>query len=446
MSRIVGAIRWVVIAIVLAGCGWLGAISIRTWRASSDVAAAQALALSQGSARALPYLARAAHYRPGQADAWRLRAEFSAFAHPHQALRYARRAVAADPADWQNWRQLGVIEYQLGDAAAATRALAQAAQRDSGWAAHYQLGNLALLLGREQEFWAQMKASLAIVPAAQAAAVLNQAWAQTSGDAQRLLAILPQRRVELDAEAATVIMNRGAPLAAARLWGRVQCPRFRYGACRGAVLGLTNRLVRLAFAGTYPGWSPPLGVAAPDRGALARAAMRMWNRAARRGIIDAAPARTGTVGDGRFARPWIGPAFAWFKSGPVYLSREPGDAPVGAALRIGFDGYQPEQTGLIGQIVPVMPNAEYSISFLSRRAVEGTDSGLALAVQSAPGVPIVEIPAQLGMHWRASGGTFRVPRSDHLVLLAFQYHRPMGQVRMHAPALVADVRLQEVAP
>lgn len=443
-ARVQGAALGLASVIVAIGCGVLGWAAVRTWRASADVSTAQDLALRQGSKAAIPYLALAVRYRPRQAHAWRLLARFRAFAHPHAALRDAQKAVAADPVDWRNWDQLGLVQYQLGESAAARRSLARAVERDSGWEAHFQLGSLALLLGKQAEFWREMKAALAVVTPAQAPPVLNEAWGQTNGHAARMLAILPSKRAEVDAEAATLIMDRGAPLAAAHLWEKVRCPQYRFGACRGAVLGLTNRLTGLVFAGSYRGWAPAAMAKTPDKGALVRAAMRMWNEAVRRRIIDASLARPGTVGDGRFERPWIGPAFAWYRAGPVYLSREPGAAPVGAALRIGFDGYQPDNTSLIGQMIAVWPGAEYELSYLSRRGGQGGNSGLVLVVRSAPGLAITRIPARLGPRWRTSEGGFVVPRSCHLVQLVFRFHRPKGQVRMRSAALVADVQLREV--
>ena len=237
-------------------------------------------------------------------------------------------------------------------------------------------------------------------------------------------------------------MDRGAPLAAARLWEQARCPRYRFGACRGAVLGLTNRLTGLVFAGSYLGWAPPAGAELPNRGALVRAAMGIWNRAARRHIVNAAVAKVGAVSDGRFERAWIGPSFAWYPAGPVYLSRETGAAPAGAAVRIGFGGYQPDDTDLLGQLVAVQPGGEYTVSFLSRRVGRGRNSGLALVVRSKPGVAIVRIPARLGGSWRTDGAQFRVPWSCHLVQVMFRFRRPMGQVRMRGPALVADVQME----
>jgi hypothetical protein len=444
--------RWAAAVVVAVCCGMLGWTAVRTWRASADVNAAQDLAQRRGARAALPYLALAVGYRPGRAKAWRLRAQFGAFAHPRAALRYARRAVAVDPADWRNWDQLGLVQFQLGDSAAARRSLAQAAIRDSGWEAHYQLGNLALLLGRRAEFWAQLKAALAVVVAWQAEPLLQEVTAQAGGDAMRLMAILPLGRADVDARAVRLLLRRGRWLTAAMVWRGMQCEAFQRAACRGAALALADGLAAEAFRAQGPaalrstalsgdGRRPPR--AGPRR--LVATALQVWNEAVRRQVLSRGLARVGAVGDGDFGRPWVGPAFAWAKDGPVYLSREGGIAPSGGAVRVGFDGYEPQGTGLFFQYVAVRSGAEYEVSYLARREGEGSQTGVALWVKAAPATVILRLPARLGRHWRANRAAFRVPRGTHLIALSFEYHRPMGQVRLRNPVLLARVRLGPIA-
>lgn len=444
------AARWVAPVIVLAGCGWLGTFAVRTWRASSDVAAAQSLALTRSAAAAQPYVTLAAGYRPDRAEAWRLLAQFRAFAHPRQARQDALRAVAVDPDDWRNWRELGLIDYQLGEVAAARRALAQAVVRDSGWEAHYQLGNLALLLGRRQEFWAQMQAALAVVPPRQAGPVLNQAFSAARGAQAPWLAVQPVRRAAVEAVAVNVLLNRGEPMLAAESWRKVQCPRYQRSVCRQTALQLVNRLANLAFqgprpTGESPGFAPPTF---PAPVVLTRHAVEAWNTAVSRHWLDRAAVRPGAVNDGQFQHGWLGPAFGWVKAGPVYASVEPGMGPAGksSAMRLDFTGYQPENTPLVRQFVPVRPGARYAISFLSRRLGQGSQTGVQLVIAASPRQVLLRLPAELATAWGQNTGGFRVPDGCALVQLSFDYARPLGQVRLRNAVLLADVRLQPLLP
>lgn len=448
----VGGPQRLACALAIFGCAWLGWMGIRTWRASTDTAAAQVLALGQGSEFALPYLARAVRYRPDEAKAWRLLAQFRAFAHPRQALFDARKAVAVDPDDWRNWNQLGLIQFQLNHLAAAQWALGQAVRRDSGWMAHYQLGNLALLLGNKREFWAQLRAALAVVVAWQAEPLLQEAVRISANHPRQMLAALPPGRADVDARAVRLLMRRGRPLDAAAVWERMQCQSFQRADCRSAVLALTNGLMLAAFrrpagasasdsqAGTPRSAQPAPGAQAQ----LVPAAIRAWNQGIRRQVMDAAQARVSAASDGLFQRQWTGPAFAWTQTGPVYLSREPGVAPVGNAVRINFDGYEPDATTLLQQLVAVAPGAQYEVSYWARREGDGSQTGVELQVLVSPGEVLLRLPARLATGWQPSRAVFQTPRHTHVVLLAFVYRRPEGQVRLANPVLVADVRLGEV--
>lgn len=445
-----GAARWLVAAVVVAGCGWLGWAGVRTWRATADVATAQQLALSGSAAAARPYLRLAGRYRPDNAKPWRLLAQFSAFARPRRALEYARRAVSLDPDDWRNWDRLGLVEYQLDDVAGARRALAQAVRHDSGWEAHYRLGNFALLLGNHAEFWQQMGDALAIVAASKAGPLLEQAINVAFGQPAELLAALPRDRAGINAAAVRLLLRRQRPLAAAAVWKRMECRDYQRADCRSAVLALTNGLLTAAFQAPQAARGRGVGMQAGPAAACARpaacvaAAVRAWNQGVARQVLDAAPARTGAVSDGDFRRQWVGPSFAWVQTGPVFMSLDPGVAPEGNAVRIDFDGYEPEATGLLRQYVSVQPGAAYEVSYWTRRQGEGSQTGVDLRVLT-PAQVLLQLQARLGEQWAVSRATFQVPRSSHLIALFFGYHRPMGQVRLSNPVLLADVRLQRLS-
>lgn len=432
---------------VVVGCGWLGWMAVRTWRSSADVATAQALAVTQGAA-ATPYLALANRYRPDRAKAWRLRAQLDAFAHPHRALRYAQQAVATDRADWRNWDQLGLVQYQLGEVAAARRSLLRGVSRDSGWAAHFQLGNLALLLGREAEFWRQMRAALAVVPRHQSAPLLNQVFAAARGRPRRWLGVMPVHRAGVEATAVYLLLRRGNLLAAAATWHGVQCPNYRRALCGETARHLADRLGTQTFQ-PIPATQGDAAsrLPQPSRVLLARTAITVWNTAVRRRWLRASLARVGRVNDGRFRAAWLGPAFAWAATGQVYHQTVPGRSPAeqGDVLRLQFTGYQPQRTALFEQFVAVRPGTRYRVSFLSRRLGEGRETGVKLQVLA--GTQVVQtLPAQLQDKWEENADTFRVPQRVSLVDLNFVYHRPLGQVRLHNSVLITEVQCHLVTP
>lgn len=453
MSARAGSARWLAAALVVAVCGWLGWAAVRTWRASADLAAAQTLALNQGTG-ADSYLNRAAAYRPDRSEAWRLLAEFSAFAHPHRALRYARRSVAVDPLDWRNWDQSGLIEFRLNQPAAARRALSQAVRDDSGWRAHFQLGNLALLLGDRTEFWAQMRAALSVVVAWQAEPLLQEAVHVAADHPSNFLEALPPARADVDARAVRLLIRSGRPLEAGAVWRHMQCQSYQRADCRSAVLALTNGLMEAVYRAAAVPVAPHAEVEAqrleqPVRASAARlvsAALGAWNQGVQRQVLKGDELQAGVVSDGSFAHDWVGPAFAWAKAGPVYLDREPGIAPEGNAVRIGFDGYEPEDTGLFQQLVAVIPGADYEVSYWARREGDGSQTGVRLQVLASPGEVLLQLPARLGTDWQVSRAVFRVPRGARVVLLVFLYQRPEGQVRLANPVMLANVRLVGVNP
>jgi hypothetical protein len=446
------AFSWAGAAAIVAVCGLCGWGSFRTWRASADVSQAQAIALTRGGAATEPYLALASRYRPGQAKTWRLRARFAEFGHPELAMVFARRAVSVDPMDWRNWDRLGLIEFQLGDASAARRALREAVRFDSGWEAHYRLGNLALLLGDKPEYWIQMKATLAVVASTQAWPVLEEALSVAGDSPGRLAAALPRRRAGVDGQAIVALLNARRALAAVEVWRRMQCPGYARASCRAAALRLTNALADQAMSAQRQVVSP-----VPDTGAgsgrrrdpsgkLIRQAVEIWNRAVHRGLLQASPVRLGEVNDGRFQGRWVGPAFSWAGTPGISMDVEPSGAPEGNAVRIGFDGYQPQKTSLLRQLVPVNPGTDYEVSFLSRRQVAGSQTGVMLAVETGGLQSILTLRAALRLRWGISRADFRVPRRVHVVCLCFRYQRPLGQVRLRDPVLIAEVRLRRFGP
>lgn len=422
--------QWLAAAVAVVACLWLVAAGFRTWRAAADQQAGKAFAVRDGSlARVLAR--RAAAYRPGQAGTWRLRAQLSSFADPRQAAVYARRAVALDPGDWRNWRTLGLIQFQLGQLQAARQAFAHGVQVDHGFASHFQLGNLALLTGQTADFWRQMRAALELAPPDRVNAVLQQALS-VDPSGLKLPAIFPRDRPAVAAQAIIFLVVHHHLPAAAAAWRDLRCPAYDRQPCRAAALLLANAYMQGAYAG-----GSQAGV---------HSAVAIWNRAVEQGILRQDPARPGECGDGEFQHRWAGAAFSWTSDHTVYTEVIPGAAPAGNAVRIAFDGYENQYSDLFLQYVAVRPGATYAVSYASRREQPGQQTGLELRVWAAGSRWLMDLPAKLALRWRSNRGVVHVPPDSAILALSFTYARPAGQIRMNAPVLIGDVRLQELQP
>lgn len=435
------SIQAVMSAAALVALAWAGVMALRTWRAAAAESQALALAESSGQA-ALGYVEAALRSRPDDANLWRERAVYAGFAAPLAARAFARRAVALDPYDWRAWQTLGLLDYQLGDLAASRKALAQAVHYDHGFDSHFTLGNLALAQGNNVEFRREMIAALAIAPAAEAVYPLRAIVSHADLGPSGLAAALPADRADVVAEGIQYFMDHGKLAAAIAGWRRLRCKPYQFADCRRAVLALANGLVASAFASASPlraerNTAPTADPELPLPAELVTAAVDAWNQSVRQGILSQAMVTVGGAADGAFQHAWVGPAFSWQSTRALPLqARQP------SGVTLPFDGYQPDQAVLLDEFVPVAPATTYSLSYESRRMVAGQETGLRLVVSTAPDRVLATIPARLDRAWSLDTATFTVPAGIHVLLLAFEYARPNGQVRLHNPVLVAHLALQ----
>lgn len=427
----------------------LGACSLqafRTWRAAADESEALALAQSSDQA-ALGYVAAALRWRPDDADLWRERATFSAFSQPRRARAYAERALRLNPQDWRAWQALGLLDLQLGDLEASRRDLRAATRYDHGFDSHFALANLALVQGNESEFTREITAALAVAPLDRVSAALRELLAFRRLSPAQLAGILPASRAEVMARAIELLASNGKLQAATDTWRRLRCQPYQFAECQAAVLILSNVLVAHAFAdtGAQPGGrsaQEPVSPMEPKQ--MVAAAMAAWNEAVQDRFLPQSPVHVGMVNDDQFAHAWVGPAFAWQSTST--LQTVAGPPRRGNAVRIGFDGYEPDYAVLLQQWVPAAPGATYAVSYRSRRPVPGVETGLSLQVFAGPNRRLAVVPAALQAEWLLNSATIQVPRDAYVLQLVFTYSRPIGQVRLHDPVLVADVTLQALNP
>lgn len=439
----------IVSALALAGLSVAGIYSFRTWRASADLD--QALSLGRSSAaQAQGYLVAALRWRPDDADLWRWRAAFAAFDAPAAARGYARRAVGLNRQDWRAWQTLGLLDFQLGDLPASRRDLAAATHYDHGFDSHFALGNLALVQGNEREFSKEMAAALAIAPVDRVDYALREILGHANLSPAGLARLLPPERAEIVARSIEIFLLNGNIAAAVQSWKRLRCQSYQRPDCREAALALANGLVAAAFASHAPppsGRRRPASKADPELPApteMVSSAMSVWDQAVRAGILAQSPATSGTVADGQFRRAWVGPAFSWRSTRVLPMQAESGLPRQGNAVRIPFDGYQPDDAVLLREFVPVQPGVTYSVSYRSRRQLSGSETGLELRILAGPGRKLAVVPATLDQSWSLNSATITVPEHLHILELAFAYSRPNGQVRMHDTALIADVSLEQL--
>lgn len=444
--RIVQAALCLLALACLAAAGFA---AFRTWRAAADESEAQRLGQTSAE-QALAYATAGLRWRPDDADLWRQRANFAAFADPADARRYALRAVALNPQDWRAWQTLGLLDFQLGNLPASRRDLTAATRYDHGFDSHFALGNLALVQGNVQEFSKEMAAALAIAPVERVDFALRQILSHAKLSPAGLARLLPPERAEIVAQSIEIFLLSGNIAAAVQSWKRLRCQSYQRADCREAALALANGLVAAAFASHAPPPSdrrrpaPKAEPELPTPTEMVSSAMDVWNQAVRAGILAQSAVTSGTVADGQFRHAWVGPAFSWQSTHVLPLQAESGPAQQGNAVRIPFNGYQPDEAVLLREFVPVQPGATYSVSYRSRRQLAGSETGLELQILPGPDRQLAVVPAILSQSWSLNSATLTVPQGAHLLELAFAFSRPNGQVRMHDRASIADVSLEQL--
>lgn len=455
-----------VIAAILASLSLagLGAVAIRTWGADAAMGHLQQPGLK--SAQVLRALRHARRLRPDLSQTWRLEASVLSFDSPHQAERLARQAVRLNSLNWHNWHTLAMIELQLGDSRAARNDLTRAIAYDRGFEAHYQLANLAWLLGDRPMFWRQMQAALAIAPQNDLPPAMRTLFELVGPHPHHLLEILPARRTRPLAEAVHFLIGTHHLCAADRAWRRMPCPSYRRTECQARSLELSQAWLQLAMqpavnlisgkklpAASTQAAPARLGAAqkkhkaAPEKfkfmppAASLRRAMRVWNAAIARHLMRAAPVQYGEVADANFHYPWRG-VFAWQPGSEPDNVRVQYAPPANNRVEVRLSGWEPSQLNLLSEWVPLgSGTGRYQIAISSQGSVGGSKHGMQLRILLPGGRTLYMLPLRARSGWRQDSGKFHVPRGTRLIQVALAYQRPYGsalmrgRVRLRQPLL-----------
>ncbi|HUX66486.1 MAG TPA: hypothetical protein VMV31_03260 [Terriglobales bacterium] len=427
----------------------LGAAAVRT--ALAD-AAIQAVQDHPDAPRAWlqQHLNQALHFRPDLSQPWRMSAQLVGADDPGPARNLELHAVALNPANWENWRDLGLLDYQLGQSRAALGALDRAAANSRGFTARFEVANLAFLLGNQHEFWREMQAALRVVPPEDVQSTLREI-AHLDADPRHLLAILPVGRIRVAANAVGFLVQRRQLDQADQVWAKMTCPAYRRQDCFQALAALVPAWLQVAQAAetALPPASTPASAAASGRDRALRApsfaarsaaahphsgalpaiqqAQRIWNQGIQRGALTAARVQIGTITDPQFEHFWSEIGFGWRTSSVRPLWIQDASTARANAVQVRFPGDGSDYELLFWQWILVNPGNTYAIRLVSRGQPLNLPDGVQVEVALPDGKVVQTIPVAVGPDWSASDATFRAPPGAGLLRLSFAYKRPLGK-------------------
>lgn len=377
-------------------------------------------------------LQAAVRYRPDDDQALCAIASRLMIGSPQEALSYAVRCVAANGAAWQNWRVLGLVQFELGNMAAARQAMLRESQASRGFDAHYQLANLAWLQGDMSLFWQQMRTAWRIAPYNYSTFLLNTAYRASGHEPGPILAVLPVNRPRVMGwTMGFFVLQHQLYDAAIETYQKLQCPPGRQVDCRADAVGLAGVLAEVAFTR-----------ANADSEYLASQAVQVWNSAVKQFGLVGPPlgAATRTL---PFTADWNGPAFSWSRPSFDYVALAPVARGAAPAMRVRFDGTQPESIDITRQFLPVEAG-RYRLRAQSGKVAGTHTEGLQLELRLRPGAALAVLPLSLAGSAQVDQLTFAVPKNTPLVEIEVAYQRPNGSVRMSGIGWISDIQLTRI--
>ncbi len=383
------------------------------------------------AATAQPRLERARRLRPDLSEAWLRTARLEEFTSPEQARAFQVHALNLEPNNWQNWEELGRLDFQLGNSQGALRDFRQAAQYSSGYEAHYTLANAAFLLGDSDLFWQQMQLALSMVPASDVTPTLEDILRIAGDQPRRLVEIIPRQRADVTASAIALLANRGQAQQVRGLWQALRCAAYEANACAWASQNLVT--ANLKAAQDAEASSPGESVSS-----LAALAVSTWDDALQRGFLTGPRAESGRISDPNFQFDWQHGGFGW-QPASAQIRRIQLDG--GDVAQVQWDGYEPEFENLLWQWLFVEPGKSYMLALDSKGEDLRNPDGIRAEISTPDGRILAVVPALLSPNWTIARNAFQSPPGYSLLRLTLAYRRPLGESLMQGNVLIRSVQI-----
>jgi hypothetical protein len=327
---------------------------------------------------------RAIQLAPGTAEYYSGLAE----AEPDHAVEVLREAAALNPQNGSLRVELGVAEERAGDFATAEARLLEAARLDRGFAPRSALSDFYFHRRDTEKFWPVAKDALS-VSSGDVTDLFRDAWGLTS-DSQPILDMIPDRpavlRQYLDFLVMESRLDAAVPVA-------------------GRVLASADRQ------------SVPVLLQYCDH------MLAEWRGEEAADVCL------------RFA-PNSGRGFDWQISTPDGIAAD--RTPDGIVLT--FTGRQPENTELVSQFVPLLPNRAYTLRVEYQATGIVPESGIECAIYLKDGRDLLH-----GRGTLQPAFTFHTPANASLGRIVLGYHRALGTTRAEGMLTLRkfDLRLAE---
>lgn len=402
---------WTVRILVIAVCVFLTAWSVRMavadWRAQSNgmTGLESAIRLEPGDS---VLLARAALAKNGNGD---MSAEVD---------RELLRAAQLNPYSADVQMALGLREEFRGHAAEAERYLVHATDIDHTFKPAWTLANYYFRNDQPGKGWPVVRRAMALDPLVfDPKPVFDLCWNE-SLDSKQILDLIPAHgRVPVLYLYYLIITKRTD--AALELWPRIIKDA---DPSNPSLVNVTTQ---------FPEFLEQMN-RIPE-------AVRVWNQMVDHGIIASGrldPARGVSLADPDFSFPLTDRGFAW------HLGRAAGvsTAKAPSALRIEFDGNEPESTWLVYAVAPMLPGRAYRLIWNSdaSRLSSPRDPGLFWRIVQEPGNVITVCEPLL----KADDGAcrFTSPPGAVKARLELLYTRAPGTTRVEGALRITSVKME----
>jgi len=393
-------VRLALIVVLLAGIAWNVRTAIADRLASRDQPAALRLAMRLDPANAT---------YPGQL-AWELQV-----ADPLAAESLFRQALRLNPYDSSSWVNLGLLEEAEGDSVQAEADLLRAATVDRTWLPDWSLANFYFRRQRWDAFWSWAQKAAQMVPD-DATPLLRLAWYVAPSEIE-IQDRLRMQGSELQRQFLSFLIAQGDAAAIAE-WGN---HAFSLDAPVEDVLAACEWLIEHKH---------------PDL------ALPLWNGLATRHQIpfpSLDPGSGDAVTNGNFARQPTSRGFDWRVTHPEGVISYPNSAPPGLGLE--FSGRESGSIQLLSEVVPVQPQAPYTLSIEAASSDVAPGSGLELvAADVGSGEILARTPGLAGGD-QPSEVCFTTPQGLRFLTLTFDYQQQPGAVRIEGRMAIRRISL-----